>query len=589
MKKGQIFWVCITLFVHATAMGQVSVFRPQFGVPAFVEPGGVFTAEVRAASGLDSNGWFALAKNDLRSWTCSVDQVAFGAYVYNNTLTGYLLRIQTPTDIPPETFKLVVGHVSAGSTTNRHALSVVPCLQTNFYVLHYADPQASGSNALYASGMNSPYGSIEELYWHAPVFSLINPRFLFNTGDELDDGDVDTANRYAQYLNAMDTVGPPILITRGNNDRGSFDHWKTNIGQACYHIAMGSFSIWMNDTRDGEMYTWFTNAYANSFSDTNVRYRLFGQHFHNNSDGKNPYYFAPPASQSPDLMLVGHNHTFSTLQTTPYRILSSGPAHNYGAFAFFEFRYQGTNWICPQATNHPTTSRGEAVGAWGAPRVSATFASPNDGSATSNTAFVTNTLPFNFWDGRVRFLMAAATAGYVVSGGVKLAEYRYNATSMAVVIRVNILAETQQTVSVTAVPDFDGDGTGDEDDADDDNDGMPDTWETAYGLNPTDASDADGNPDGDAFANVLEYIAGTDPTNAASVFSIIVVSNGLPFVIGVPARTDRWYSVYARESLLTGTWEILTNNLQTPTNTLVVEDGFSGTQRFYRFSVKLAP
>lgn len=213
------------------ASAGLSVFRPHFGVPVFVEPGGAFTAEVVAAYGLATDQWSAVAANDLRSWTCSVEQVSHGWVVYNNSATGYALRVRVPSGISPEVFRLAVSHPSGGAATNRHAVSVVPCLETNFYILHYADPQASASNALAANGMNTPYGSIEEMYWHAPVFTLVNPRFLFDTGDELDDGDVDTVNRYAQYRNAADTFGPPLVITRGNNDRGDFGHWRPTSGR----------------------------------------------------------------------------------------------------------------------------------------------------------------------------------------------------------------------------------------------------------------------------------------------------------------------------------------------------------------------
>lgn len=44
-----------------------------------------------------------------------------------------------------------------------------------------------------------------------------------------------------------------------------------------------------------------------------------------------------------------------------------------------------------------------------------------------------------------------------------------------------------------------------------DSDGMPDSWETAYGLNPASAADANLDPDGDGLTNLQEYLAGTNP------------------------------------------------------------------------------
>jgi len=58
--------------------------------------------------------------------------------------------------------------------------------------------------------------------------------------------------------------------------------------------------------------------------------------------------------------------------------------------------------------------------------------------------------------------------------------------------------------------DTDGDGYGNNADTDDDNDGMPDTWELEFGLNPL-VDDAADDPDGDDISNINEYNLGIDP------------------------------------------------------------------------------
>lgn len=70
---------------------------------------------------------------------------------------------------------------------------------------------------------------------------------------------------------------------------------------------------------------------------------------------------------------------------------------------------------------------------------------------------------------------------------------------------------TTVSVLVNHQEDADRDGVPDYMDVDDDNDGMPDTWESQYGLDPYLASDASLDNDNDGISNLDEYNQGTNP------------------------------------------------------------------------------
>ena len=53
--------------------------------------------------------------------------------------------------------------------------------------------------------------------------------------------------------------------------------------------------------------------------------------------------------------------------------------------------------------------------------------------------------------------------------------------------------------------------------ADSDSDGMPDAWETRYGLDPNDPSDATSDIDNDGVAALDEFLAGTIPSGSLDI------------------------------------------------------------------------
>jgi hypothetical protein len=171
-----------------------------------------------------------------------------------------------------------------------------------------------------------------------------------------------------------------------------------------------------------------------------------------------------------------------------------------------------------------------------------------------NTTISSNVTPYN-----ISFFTLAAPATGSVS-------YR-------VVVRNRALPSGRATgfITITSLADTDGDG-------------LADTWETAYGLNPGNASDRFDDTDGDGVLNWQENQAGTDPTNALSYLKIdsATVSNGL-FHVQFQAMSNKTYAVQYNSALGSTNWDYLTGFIARRTNRIEqAVDALSSSNRVYR-------
>ncbi len=123
-----------------------------------------------------------------------------------------------------------------------------------------------------------------------------------------------------------------------------------------------------------------------------------------------------------------------------------------------------------------------------------------------------------------------------------------------------------------------------------DNDGIPDQWESANGFNPNSQADAGLDADGDGMTNGAEYVAGTDPRDAASYLKIDQVSASSPTVISFLALSNRTYSVEFTDDLNAAAWLKLQDVLARTTNRIEsISDAAAGTNRLYRLTTPHRP
>lgn len=124
--------------------------------------------------------------------------------------------------------------------------------------------------------------------------------------------------------------------------------------------------------------------------------------------------------------------------------------------------------------------------------------------------------------------------------------------------------------------------------SDADGDGIPDSWESAYGPDATSLVPG-GDLDGDGMKNSDEYIAGTDPTDAQSYLRVAgiesTLSTGLRVQIEFNAVSNRTYSVLSSEEASGGIWSRVGDVVAATTNRVVqvLDQRPNGAPpRFYR-------
>jgi len=124
---------------------------------------------------------------------------------------------------------------------------------------------------------------------------------------------------------------------------------------------------------------------------------------------------------------------------------------------------------------------------------------------------------------------------------------------------------------------------------DTDGNGLPDWWELQYFSHLT-GTDPNADPDQDGMNNLAEWIAGTNPTNAASSLWLTLVSatNSSDTVVSWSSVAGKNYWLERSTNLLTGFNAIVSTNIAAtaPTNTLNDPVILPGSARFYRVGVE---
>lgn len=125
---------------------------------------------------------------------------------------------------------------------------------------------------------------------------------------------------------------------------------------------------------------------------------------------------------------------------------------------------------------------------------------------------------------------------------------------------------------------------------DSDGDGLPDVWESAHGLAPSNAADAQLDLDGDGLSNWQEYLAGTDPADPNSYLKIDSITADAVATLTFHARADKTYTIEFTDALPAASWTRLADLVAQPVDRdETVIDSDYHTNRFYRLVTPRQP
>ncbi|MDZ8117433.1 family 16 glycosylhydrolase [Pontiella agarivorans] len=121
--------------------------------------------------------------------------------------------------------------------------------------------------------------------------------------------------------------------------------------------------------------------------------------------------------------------------------------------------------------------------------------------------------------------------------------------------------------------------------SDSDLDEMPDWWEVENELDVT-ADDYESDTDNDGSFSGDEFIAGTNPQDAGSVFKVSSVPDAGSFTIYFDAEPGRLYSIETSDDL-SEEWNLLTNGIAGNGSRIEIVNEFLSSNRFYRVTAEL--
>jgi len=442
------------------------IMRPILSMPSIVPRGD--TLEIDCAASGSTTGWAASLIYRELNFPLSVVSALFPP-----SLERWKIKAVIPEEVPIELYDLAVTASGGVTDTTANAVQVIDAFQSDFYFVHVTDTHLV--THLYWEDPGSESDSSESLDFREVIrdINLINPAFVLFTGDLVNEGELEDFE-YRRYFTRSQKLlmelEVPVYIVAGNHDVGGWTSTPPSDGTArrnwwrffgwpylddpptgdpgrthdysfdygsCHFVGMEAYinydswrsSIYGSESFRSEQLTWLQNDLA-AASGSDLQILFYHYDFQTQLN---------LSSLSVDLALWGHIHRDQgSLTGWPLDIATESVCD--GERAYRMVRLSGTT-ITPSPTSW-TGSSGE--------KLNISFSSPNDGTASNNSATIVNNQSQGFEHSMVRFYMVDDGSSYSVTNGNLLQSVQTDSVVVCYV-GVDVLPNSSQTVYVDAM------------------------------------------------------------------------------------------------------------------------------------------
>ncbi|MBN2414049.1 carboxypeptidase regulatory-like domain-containing protein [candidate division KSB1 bacterium] len=420
------FWVLTLFFNTLYAADTISIIQfPLTLRPALVKSGENFTLLCKADKNIKS--WSAVLYSDFNTVQLQVTPQ------YNNSKALWEISAVVPAGTPVELYDLKVNATGLEDRVS-HAVKVVQQFKDSYYFIHLPDLHLPAVSWI---GYYDDNNTIPEFLQILKEISIINPEFVLQTGDIVDNGR--EGDQYQLVQELLKKANTPMFATGGNHDLWYNGHYYWNkyinpVMNYSFHYGAHFFAgMEMYDiptvTFTADQMRWVQSALQNSVQ-SNDKLRSLFYHYDESRQIDDDFV----DDYMVDLILYGHTHLNGERTLGSRSTLNLNTSYTMNDVGQYRIIKVSNN----QIQSYPLISF---------KNLNVVYSPANDGSNYLVKAVIKNHNPVSFENGLIKFMVKKDASGYNVTGGT-VQQIIHSGTQDIYYVNVYINAEAEQEVTI---------------------------------------------------------------------------------------------------------------------------------------------